>query len=453
MGASVARSPSANVRAVFREGAEQQAAYDFVQHPKLKASAIVESSGSAAASRARQHARVLVAIDGSSVTLRDPYGARGAGSVGNLTNGARGVKLMAALAMTEEGIPFGLADLRFWTRPISKRRRSHKLRPVSDRETQHQLDARQAVRERFAREAPDTEYVFIEDRAGDCWPVLLSAFVDRPNKEHSIIRASWDRRAIEDGEPLPPKRSAMGHLRPLMRRARSLGRIDVQLSATSDRRARVARIELRSASVTLDLLQTPNRNIERVRVNVVWAHEVGAPRGVEAIDWMLLTDLPVKTLKQSRYVVALYTQRWRVEDLFKVAKGGVRDVEKTRLRSLPSIERWLAIQFAASVRTQRIARMAREQPEADALTEFDRDELDAIRDLLADQGAKPLSDSPRIVDVARALAKIGGSHGKGLPGVIVLARALETVRFAAMAARGRRLREAQEPTRRKRSDK
>ena len=63
----------------------------------------------------------------------------------------------------------------------------------------------------------------------------------------------------------------------------------------------------------------------------VWAVRVWEPeppQGVEAVEWLLLTDLPVSTAEEALRVGAYYCVRWQIEVFFGVLKGGCRAEER-----------------------------------------------------------------------------------------------------------------------------
>jgi Transposase DDE domain len=59
-------------------------------------------------------------------------------------------------------------------------------------------------------------------------------------------------------------------------------------------------------------------------VNLVVIRELDPPPGVNALCWLLFTSLPVDTFEQQAWAGALYEQRWRIEEYFKLLKSGFR---------------------------------------------------------------------------------------------------------------------------------
>lgn len=99
MMARSAAQPSGRITQVFVDGAERQAAYDFVENEAISSSAVIDAIGLGCARRAAHEAMVLIAVDGTSLNLTDSQGLKGFGSVGTRQKNARGLKVMNTLAL------------------------------------------------------------------------------------------------------------------------------------------------------------------------------------------------------------------------------------------------------------------------------------------------------------------------------------------------------------------
>ncbi len=73
--------------------------------------------------------------------------------------------------------------------------------------------------------------------------------------------------------------------------------------------------------------------------------EVDAPAGAEAIQWILLTDLPVGTLRECLFVTRVYSGRWLIEEFHEALKGGV----KLESRQLSDVRRLQALAGVLSI--------------------------------------------------------------------------------------------------------
>jgi hypothetical protein len=91
--AQAARRPAGKVTEVFGNGADRQGAYGLLESEDV--------TGEACAGRCASEEFVLCAVDGSSVTVTDLEGDKDLGSIGTRKQGARGVKVISALAISE----------------------------------------------------------------------------------------------------------------------------------------------------------------------------------------------------------------------------------------------------------------------------------------------------------------------------------------------------------------
>jgi hypothetical protein len=100
-------------------------------------------------------------------------------------------------------------------------------------------------------------------------------------------------------------------------------------------------------------------------VHALLAREVGAPAGVENIDWLLLTTWPVTTFKLARRLVRWYALRWGIECWHKVLKV-VCGVERRQMKSAQALERALALDMIVASRVLLLTRLGKEHPDLPA---------------------------------------------------------------------------------------
>ncbi|MCA9587635.1 MAG: hypothetical protein KC657_20050, partial [Myxococcales bacterium] len=165
MAATVASKPSGRVSSVFCRAAERQAAYDFVESVHVDEAAILESAVGACVERAGEYPFVFVPLDGTSLNLADHARTKDFGSIGSRERGARGLKVINAIAVSPSGVPVGLAGMRLWARGPKPTR--HKRRRVTeDKETRHWLDAVARVTAAFGDQPRGPRVWFQVDREG-----------------------------------------------------------------------------------------------------------------------------------------------------------------------------------------------------------------------------------------------------------------------------------------------
>ncbi len=90
-------------------------------------------------------------------------------------------------------------------------------------------------------------------------------------------------------------------------------------------------------------------------LTLIHARERGSPIGRPAIDWRLITDLPVSTRAAVVEKLHWYSQRWKIELFHKILKSGCR-VEEARLRTAERLVRLIAVFCILSSARSRCAR-------------------------------------------------------------------------------------------------
>ena len=151
--------------------------------------------------------------------------------------------------------------------------------------------------------------------------------------------------------------------------------------------------------------------------------EVAPPPEETAIEWLLLTNIPVLSLADARQRVRWYQSRWQVEEFHKVLKSGCR-VEACRLQTAQRLIRYVTLCSVIAWRLYWLTHINRTTPTAPATTILTPEEVTALQ--ITTTGTLSPSDSPLTVRAAiRLIAKLGGFLGRrrdGEPGITVLWR-------------------------------
>lgn len=423
MAQAAARRPSGRLSDVFDEPREREGAYDFLESPHVHASALQQASARACAQRCADEPLVFVPVDGSSLTLADKRLSKDFGALGSRAKG-RGIKVMSAIALSEQGTPQGLCAQRWWVRtgPKHRKRSKARRRPVHQKETQHWIDVVTETSKCFAEHAPSTRLCFVMDREANSWPVLEAGC----QSDHWIIvRASRDRRLLQPGD-------GSMRLRQVMSAQQALGHYDLHLRIGPERLERTARIQVRAACVTLDLRDAYSKKRRPAQtMYAVWVREQVPPKGHKPLDWLLLTNMPVRNFQDACRVVYGYTLRWRIEDFHKTWKSGQCGIESTQLRRKDHVVKWATLLAAVAVRTERLKHLARNEPQAPASQELSIYEINALllwkHEHLRRDEPKPRK-MPTIEQATLWIALMGGyiqQKSNGPPGSITIGRGLQ----------------------------
>jgi hypothetical protein len=428
LAAAVVERPSGKVTGVIQDSAGREGAFRLLSNDRVDVEALGHASHEATVKRCGNAPFVFVALDESSLSFTDRDNAKGLGRVGTVpSNRVRGMEAMTALAVDAKGCPLGVCGQKWWVRsdklppPYKKDKR-----PLEQRETVLWTSVMTQVRDTFRQSGSTTRPWFQMDRGGDAWHVLTKGC----DEGHLLtIRACYDRR-LHTGEPEQ-------YLWATLQAQKPLAHVDLLLPPTTARRLkhhpkRPRHLAIRAAQVELRVT-TWTKRIERVPVNVVYAHEKDPPVGCERLEWMLLTTYPVQSLQDALLVLQGYSQRWRVEDFHRTWKSGRCDIERSQLRSRYSIQRWATILAAVAARIERLKHLARTSPNQPALTEFSREELDAAI-LLSKTKRWKMGAELTIEQAVQLVAQLGGYTGKssgGPPGSIVIGRGLDQITVGA----------------------
>lgn len=153
---------------------------------------------------------------------------------------------------------------------------------------------------------------------------------------------------------------------------------------------------------------------------VVWVREVEAPQGIDPIEWVLYTSLPVGNYDDAMLVASYYEKRWLIEEWHKVLKTG-HGVEDRQLKTSARLEAMMGLMSVAAVRLFQLKGEARTAPERRAEEvvppKYVR-ELKAVRKIGA-------LDELTVGQFFRELAELGGFLGRrsdGEPGWITIWR-------------------------------
>jgi Transposase Tn5 dimerisation domain len=164
----------------------------------------------------------------------------------------------------------------------------------------------------------------------------------------------------------------------------------------------------------------------------VLVREESPPPGVEPIEWLLLTDLPVETFEDACRVVSYYSCRWQVEVFFRIYKSGCR-VEEIGLETEARLKPCLSLYLIVAWRVLWLTMLGRTSPELPCDQVFAEEEWRSVWTIVHEQPAPALA--PSLNEMIGLVASLGGHLGRtkdGPPGPQVLWIGIQRMRdFAA----------------------
>jgi hypothetical protein len=275
--------------------------------------------------------------------------------------------LHSLLAFRPDGIPLGLLHAHCWARPQAAlgTDRGRNAKSIDEKESFRWLQALQAAAAAAAR-MPQSQLVVLTDREGDLYELHDAVQIGPPNL-HTVIRAQHDR-TLEGHQKLWAFMAAqpLGKEQPL------------EVPRRRGQRARTATVEVRWAQITI---QAPAVGCKKgwpsLTLWSVWVCEPHPPQGVEPIEWMLLTDLPVTTWEQAWEKVQWYCRRWGIEEWHRALKNGC-GVEQREFKKAEHLQRVLAFDLIIAWRVLACVKLGRALPQLPASVLYSPDELQVL---------------------------------------------------------------------------
>lgn len=341
-----------------------KAAYAFVENPRaeLQFANLLDSHWRSTRRRMAAERVVILAQDTSTLSYNTLKHTEGLGPVGDERHPGRGLFLHSLLAFRLDGIPLGAAWARLWARQESSDTAGRNSQSIDQKESVRWVDAFQRASQ-IAGQMPKTLLICCGDREND-----LMDFYDRstvaPANLFYLVRAQHDR-ILESGDNLRV------HLA-----AQPLGGImKVQIPRNKNRPARVAALELRWAKIRIQPPQAGcKKSWSAVELWALQAEEIDPPAGTQPIQWILLTNWKIDSLKTARRLIRWYGRRWGIECWHQVLKDVCR-VETRQLKSAEALGRALAVDMIVAWRILLLCRLGKDHPHLPASVLYSPEEL------------------------------------------------------------------------------
>lgn len=400
-------NPQASIPAACRGWSETDAAYKFFANPRVDAAGIVAPHCQATIDRCRQEPVVLLVQDTSELD----YTAKSASieGLGVLDHrDRRGMHLHLQAAFTPDGCCLGVVGAEFLIRSeesIGKARERAYL-PIEQKESVRWLEGyRQACA--VQRELLVPQVVSIGDREADIYEIFAeaerNAHKPRWHKADFIIRAKNDRSLPEKDEDAG--RWCYRKLWSALKESPERFRRTIDLPATPQRAARQARLAVRACEVTLKPPYRQDRKLPPVTVRAVLVEEIDPPDGVEPVEWLLLTSLPIDSCQAIEQVIDYYCGRWPIEVFFRTLKTGCR-VEELGLESVERLKPCVALYLIVAWRVMFVTILGRECPDVPADVLFADAEWQSVWHIVKQE--PPPKTPPSLGEFLPILASLGG---------------------------------------------
>lgn len=328
--------------------------------------------------RMRAQPTVLCIQDGSDLNYGGLAQCEGLGSIGTNQTGARspGLHLHSTLAVSTEGVPLGVLGAQC-SAPMPKPEHDDRAScdiPIEEKKTFSWI---QGLREcvEVARQLPDTQLVCVMDREADFFELFDEQ--RKGGRVELLVRAKHDR--VTRGQ---------SNLFDSVRSSPVKGRIHIDVPRQSARpkkskqKARPGHPK-RSAQVALRYREVEFRapahhqSKEPIKLWVVHVRETRRPRGVEPLEWFLLSTREITSIEHAQECLRWYCLRWRIEDWHRVLKSGCR-IEFLQHKTAERLKRAIAINLVIAWRIMLMTLLGRQCPDLPADEMFSDLEIDVL---------------------------------------------------------------------------
>ena len=306
-----------------------------------------------------------------------------------------GISMHSSLAVTAEGLPLGLAAIKFWTRSKFKGTNALKKKvnptrvPIESKESIRWLENLKQSTELLG---DPSRCIHIGDRESDIYELFCAA---QEGGTKFLLRTCVDRLAGDGQHTIG---AAMRGIK-----VKALHQVEVRDAKGTVSEATVG-VKYHRLRVHPPIGK--KKDYPPLMVTVIYAQETSTPKGREKIDWKLITNLPVRSRREAVEKLAWYAMRWRIETFHKILKSGCR-AETSKLRTAERIVNLIAVFCILSWRIFWMTMMNRVAPNASPLVALTRMETHLLDTLIPDTPANRRRQ-PTLAPYLTKIARLGG---------------------------------------------
>lgn len=321
-------------------------------------------------------------------------------------------------------LPVGISHVHIWNRKwdkLSKTERDYRNRDIKDKESYRWISGTEKTKELLPNAACLT---FIGDRESD----IYDEFIMVPDsRTHLLIRSNFNRILYGEDQRLFEKLDT------------SEERVNYELNIRNNRKrkTRKARMSLKYEKVKI---KYPKNKVIGNKPPYVemWAIEAKElPRSVPAnetpILWRLLTTHEISSPDDALKCVDWYSQRWFIEELFRVIKSKGLMIESAQLETGEGLKKLAVMSLQIALTTMILKLSLTNDHEVKASLIFSREQLNFLRIYMSEiEGNTQKQKNPfkegTLPWAAWAMGRIGNWAGyisQGPPGYITIKTGLE----------------------------
>lgn len=411
-----------------------KAAYRFFKNDNIDYRDIISHHAQATRIRSMNEDVILAIQDTTYFNYSNHPKTKGLGLLSKFTGKykkeilTKGLYMHSTLAINTNGLPLGLLDQKIASREVLsnekmaiKKRSHNNALPIEEKESIRWLDSMRITTKLLEGECK--KIVTVADREADIYDLFLLA---QEINTHFLIRASHNRKINKTAIHTENSGEMLWEF---MGRQQTLGEIRVNVPKTEKQSKRVAICEIKFGEIKV----LPPRSFKgdkskklNLTIFTIQIVEGKPPKGVNKVEWILHTNIPIVNCEDALEKIKWYCLRWRIEVYFKVIKSGF-NVESCRLETAERLIRYLAVISVVAWKVFWLTMVARTTAFT-AISDFLEDDEWKILFIKFNPGREIPKEPPRLAKAITWIAQLGGflaRKGDGSPGITHIWRGLQ----------------------------
>lgn len=245
-------------------------------------------------------------------------------------------------------------------------------------------------------------WVEVSDAGSNFFPYWATC---RAHNKHFLIRVAQNRWVREQEEDVAHKLIDYARWLPAVAGSEHT----ISIPARKNQAARLAEVQMAWAGVQVassSQASPAERALPAFSAWVLRVWEPNPPKGVEGLEWILLSSLPVTNLAEAYERTQWYSCRWICEDFHQCLKTGCQ-IERSQLDERTDLEALLGFAAPIALRLLQMRQAAREHSDVPASTVVDP--------LMVEVLAQRLQVSEKTMTMHefwRLVARLGGFLGR-----------------------------------------
>jgi hypothetical protein len=406
---SMYKNPQSSIPETFKDSHQSKAAYRFFDNPKTQTKNILNWYKEVTLEKINNldHEETLLVIqDSSDINYSTHESKEDIGPIQSYIK--HGIRLHPSIVVTTNRVPLGIIACKMYSREEEETKLSAKeLRkekankrkkiPIEEKESYRWIESMEASKE-LAKKYKARTIINIGDRECD-FNEYISYCTNIEEDNLYFITRSFQKRNIKEGEKLKKE----------IYKSKSQGEINFIIQRGNRKQKVTQKIKYKEMEVKVPKTQSKSGYL---KITVILAEEKNVPEGSKALDWILLSNIPVKTLEEATSIIEKYLCRWEIEVFFKVLKSGCK-IENLQLTKESNIHKCISMYMIVSIKVLFLMKLGREHPSLASEIIFSEIEIKCLYRALNKNLPK---EKPKLGEVVRLIGQLGGYMNRNSDG-------------------------------------